>query len=284
MPSSQDANRQSDGGEFERGEEGLVGGDVAEEALGRLGETEDGAEVDEEAGGGDGEDEDVLAAPEGGFVVVTTTTGGTGEGEAEEEEDEQEGGEGERLQREAGEQDVVARGGVLFVGFRRADEGGAGDLHGGRQDVRRDEAPQDELPRQPPAAAVLVFVLVVISCCCCCTASTIDVDLDGISPGDEPGDGEVDARGDEDGRDDDEEVLHHEPNHVVGVVPGRERAERVADRFEQAGEGHEQEGPGAVADYLEEMDDCAEGEEDDGDDAEGEGGGVSFFSQDDCNG
>lgn len=278
MPSSQDANRQSDGCELERGEEGLVGGDVAEEALGRLGETEDGAEVDEEAGGGDGEDEDVLAAPEGVFVVVTTTTGGTGEGEAEEEEDEQKGGEGEGLQREAGEQDVVARRWVLFVGFGRANEGGAGDLHGGRQDVRRDEAPQDELPRQPPAAAVLVFVFGVG-----CTVSD-DIDWDGSSPSDEPGDGEVDARRDEDGRDDDEEVLHHEPDHVVGIVPGRERAERVADRFEQAGEGHEQEGPGAVADYLQEMDDCAEGEEDDGDDAEGEGGGVSFFSQDDCNG
>lgn len=265
MPSRQDPHRQHHGRELKRAEELLVRRHLAKEALGRLRETEDGAEVDEEARGRDGEDEDVFAGP-GVFVVAAAA-----EGDAEEEQDEQEGGEGGGLHRETGEQDLVARARILPVRLRRPNDGRAGNLHDGRQDVRRDEAPQYQLPRQPPAP-LPIFISSSSSCCC----STAINDSDGSGPLDEPVDGEVDARGDEDGRHDDEEVLHYEPIDVIGIVSGRQRAEHVADRFKEAGEYYECEIPDAVPDYLEEMDDGADGEEDDGDDAECEGGRVSF--------
>lgn len=221
MAHTQDGDRQEHGRELQGPEELLIGRHAAEESLRRLREPEDGAEVDEEAGGGDGEDEGVFAPDV--FVVAMD-----GEGDAEEQQDEQERREGECLHREAREQDVVARVWVFAVGLGRADDGGAGDLHDGRQDVRRDEAPQYQLPGQPPLPLLLRIPIIISSCC--------SIDSDRSGPRDEAVDREVDSRGDEDGRHDDEEVLHHEPDDVIGIISGRQRAEHIADCFEQAGE------------------------------------------------
>lgn len=57
----------------------------------------------------------------------------------------------------------------------------------------------------------------------------------GSGPSDESIDANVDTGRDEDGSDDDHEVLDDEPDDVVRIVLGRKRAEDVADGLQEAG-------------------------------------------------
>ncbi len=58
------------------------------------------------------------------------------------------------------------------------------------------------------------------------------------------------AGGEEDGGDDDEEILGDEVDYVVGVLFGGEGAGDVADDFEDGSDGERGEVPGSVKDEL----------------------------------
>lgn len=137
MPSGHDPDREHDRGELEGGKERLVGAQVAEDALGGLGEAEDGAEEDEDAGGGEGGDErGFLGGMEGGVAM---------EGMDERCEQGEEDGEGKGLEGEAAEEDDIGGFGALAVGLGVPDQGRAGYLGDGSDDVADDEPPEDQL-------------------------------------------------------------------------------------------------------------------------------------------
>ena len=223
MPSGEYPHREHDGRELQGSEELLIRRHAAKEALRRLRQAENGPEIDEQTRARHREDEGIFAAAAPRVVDIVFMTG---EGEPEQEQDEQEDGEGKCLHRQPREQDIVTRIRILPIRLRGTHNSRASNLHNGRQNIRRDEPPQHQLRRQPPPPPLPHSIV----------DSRDRNSSGGGGPGDESVDGEVDARRDEDGRDDDEEVLHHEPNDVVRVIPGRQRAEDVADRFEQAGE------------------------------------------------
>ena len=51
---------------------------------------------------------------------------------------------------------MIPRVWILPIRLRGTDQGGSGYLHDGRQDIRCNEAPQDELARQPPTLLLAV--------------------------------------------------------------------------------------------------------------------------------
>lgn len=69
-------------------------------------------------------------------------------------------------------------------------------------------------------------------------------------PGDESVDGKIDAGRDEDRRNDDEKVLHHEPDDAIRVVLRRKRAEDIACRLEEARQCQGRKIPDAISDHL----------------------------------
>lgn len=77
-------------------------------------------------------------------------------------------------------------------------------------------------------------------------------------------------------RNDDHKVLHHEVRYAVRVAPRGEHPEGVARDFHGACYDEGEEGPVAVEDELDEVGEEGEREEDGGEDAEGEVGGVAF--------
>lgn len=101
--------------------------------------------------------------------------------------------------------------------------------------------------------------------------TTIDVDHDA--------DQGVDRSAEEDGRDDDEEVLDHEPGDGVGVLFRREDTKDVADDFHDCADQDGREVPGSVEDDEVEMGDGGDEEEDDAEDADDDGGCVSSLDQ-----
>ena len=131
--------------------------------------------------------------------------------QAQQEEKKQEG---KDLEGEAGEKDIVCGVGGSAVGLGGADEGCAGDLDDGGDDVGGDEDGDDGFAGEAQGAEVRAHV------------------------GDQGGEGGVECGGEEDGGDDDEEVLHDEVDHVVGVADGGWgglEAEGVADDFADGG-------------------------------------------------
>ena len=112
---------------------------------------------------------------------------------------------------------MVPCGRISPVRFRTPHQRRPGNLHNSRDNVRSNEAPQNQLRLKPP--------------------SHIGRIANGRRPRDQAADTDVNTRRDEDRSDDDEEVLHHEPDDVVRVVLRGEAAEDIAEGFEQAGEG-----------------------------------------------
>jgi len=110
------------------------------------------------------------------------------------------------------------------------------DSHDGGHHIDCDEGPEDELLPQPPAFA---FAETTTTGCGCAAA--------GFGPGDEARQADVDARGDQHGRGDDEEVLHDEVADAVRVPARGEGAEDVAHHLEQARDGQGGEGPESVS-------------------------------------
>src|SRR4051794_41099018 len=99
MPHGQQDDGQDDGHKFEGAEIDLLGAQIAAEPLGRLGQTEDGAEVDEQGGGGEGGDKDAEAV--GGQLLA----GAKEEDGRQDDED----ANGKDLVGQAAQQDVVGR-------------------------------------------------------------------------------------------------------------------------------------------------------------------------------
>lgn len=85
----------------------------------------------------------------------------------------------------------------------------------------------------------------------------------------------VDARGEEDGRGDDEEVVEDEVDEIIGVLLGGERARDVADDFEEEADGEGGEVPAAMAEELGRVDDEEDEEESGCEAGEGDGWGVA---------
>ena len=136
------------------------------------------------------------------------------------QQDKQKDRKGSRLDSQPSEQDVVARLRIPVIRLGGPNQSRAGNLHTSRQNVRGDEAPQDQFGRQPPAPVLVVGYIII--------------ERGRRGPRDESIDGKVDAGRDEDGRHDDEEVLHHEPDDAVRVVLRGKRAEYIAGRFKKA--------------------------------------------------
>lgn len=156
---------------------------------------------------------------------------------------------GEDLIRQAAEEDVVRRRGVLPAGGAHTDEGRARDLHDGGDDIRGDEEGEDDLGRQKRIAAA--------------------------EAGDQRREHRVDARGEEHGRGDDEEVVEDKVDEVVGVALRGEGARDVADNLEEQADGKGDEPPAAEADRLEGVHDEEEEEPGGGEGGEGDGGRVA---------
>lgn len=91
-------------------------------------------------------------------------------------------------------------------------------------------------------------------------------------PADEHREDGVDARGEEDGRGDDEEVVEDKVDEVVGVLFRGEGARAVPDNLKDEADGKGDEPPGFEAHGLGGVDDEVEEEEDGGEDGEGKGG------------
>lgn len=161
--------------------------------------------------------------------------------EVAEQEDEDE--KGKDLERQADEENVVRRGWVLAIAFRHADQSRSNNLDDRSDDVAGHEDGDDPLP-PPPQAHPLV-------------AQRADHGCQGC----------VNGGAEEDGRDDDEKILHYEVDDTVGVPNrrgARAEAKDVANDFEDTGnEGEDGEGPGAVEIEADRVGKYAEGEEDD---------------------
>lgn len=127
-------------------------------------------------------------------------------------------------------------------------------MHDGGHDVDSDEAPEDHSRCEPPLTELVAH---------------------GSRPWYESVDADVYAGGDEDRRDNDHEVLDHEPDDVVWIILGRQGAEYVSDGFKETGQGEWSEEPDFVADQLKEMDGKTEGEEDDGNYAKSKRWGIA---------
>jgi len=239
VPNRKQDDGDDDGRKLERAEEDLPRAQLAAETLGRLGQTEDGSQVDHERGDGKGGDE--------GDEPVGPQLAAGAEDEDARQDDEH--ADGEDLVRQTAEQDVVGRGGILAVGLLDADEGGAGDLGDGGDDVAGDEDPEDDLGREHRVGA--------------------------SEPVDQGAQDGVDAGAHEDGGGDDEEVLQDEVDEVVRVLLGREQTRDVADDLEEEADGEGDEVPRAVHVDLCRVHQEEDEEEDDGQQGERKVGGVA---------
>ena len=121
------------------------------------------------------------------------------------------------------QEDVVGRHRRLPVRLADPDESCPGDLHNGRNHIGCDEDTEDRSLRKAQGTQPRCTDVTVVPGQC----------------GDERGESRVDGRAEEDGRRDDEEVLHHEVDHPVRVPDrrrGRAESEHVADDFAEGGE------------------------------------------------
>lgn len=130
------------------------------------------------------------------------------------------------MEGQTGKEDVVGSDGRSPVGLADADKSCPGDLHDGRNHIGCDEDAEDRFLRKAKGTQPLRTNSIIVT----------------GQRGDEGGKGGVDGRAEEDGRRDDEEVLHHEVDHTVGVSNRWRRgaeAENVADDFAESGEDQE---------------------------------------------
>lgn len=211
---------------------------LSKESFGRLGQPKGGAEVDEDSRRRKGPSK--AHQPLAPQVVARAPE----ENGCDDDVD----AHGKDLVGQAAEQDVVGRRGVLAVRLHDADEGRAGDLRNGGNDVGDDEEPENGSGRQHRVAAAA------------------------LHPVDEHREDGVDAGGEEDGRGDDEEVVEDKVDEVVGVLFRREGARAVPDNLKEQTDGKGDEPPGAEAHGLSRMHDEVEEKVDGGKDGEGKGG------------
>lgn len=151
----------------------------------------------------------------------------------------------EDLVRQPTEEDVIGSRGILMLGGLGANHRRTSDLGDGSDDIRRDEEPHDELWRQE---GIL-----------------------GAETRNERRQNGVDARGEEDGRGNDEEVVEDKVNEVVGVLLGRQAARHVSHNLEEQADGEGGKPPAAVSCSLDAVDHHEGGEPDRGEDGEGKG-------------
>lgn len=236
MPPPQDPHRQYHRRKLQPPKQSLLPTRIPLHPLRRLRQPEDRPQINQQRRHDDGEGELHHAAFTAGRRALSRAVD-----EVAEEGDEDE--EGEDLECQAGEEDVICGGWALPIAFRDADQSCPGNLHDSSDDVAGYEDGDDPLPPAPQAHSLIP------------------------QRTDHGRQGRVDSGAEEHGRDDDEEVLHHEVDDAVGVSDrrsGRAEAEDVADDFENGGyEGEGGEGPGAVEGEADGVGEEAEGVEDD---------------------
>lgn len=242
IPNVQDPNRKHDRRKLQTPKPHLGRTQAAHNPLRRLGEAKTGPQINQQRRGHEGGHERAQPLP-----LAHRFPSPVEEHKQQDEEDQVR----EHLDGQAGQEDVVGRGRVAAVAFGAAYQGGAGDLDRRRDDVGHDENPQDRFRGERGVGAA--------------------------QGADERAEDRVDGRGEEDGRDDDEEVLQHEVDDVVGVAFGGEGAGDVADYFEDGADWEGAEEVGAVAEELERVGYCGEREEDCAEEGEGEGGRVALL-------
>ena len=140
MPDRQDVDGNHHGHKLQQRKVNLVCAHFALHALGRLGQAEDGAQVDERGGNPDRCDEE-LDRPRGLADHVARPIAEQAKEDAEDEE-------GEALETQAAKEDVVGGGRVFIVGFSCADERCAGNLDDRCNDVADDKGDDDAARRQ----------------------------------------------------------------------------------------------------------------------------------------
>lgn len=221
---------------------------IATHAVGCLGQPENGSQIDEQAA----EDERAAEAHQAALARAGSRFAGARQKDTKQDEENEET---DDLNGQAGEQDIIPCVGAAIVALGTADEGRPSDLSDGGADITSDKNPNDLAPAETERAQGLA------------------------EGGNERGQGGVDAGGEEDRRDDDEEVLDHEIGHAVGIPHGRRRrpqAEHVAHDLAYGGEEAEDgEGPEAVLVESDEVEDESDGVENKGQDGERESGRVA---------
>ena len=135
MPCSKYPNRKRNRRKLQGPKELLVRRHATKEALGRLRQSKNRPEVYKKTRTGHCKYEDIFAPRVDAFA----------EGDPEQQQYEQKQGKGKGLHRETGKQDVVARVRVFRIRLRGSNYSRASNLHDGRQNIRRDEAPQYQL-------------------------------------------------------------------------------------------------------------------------------------------
>lgn len=240
MPQRQQNRRDGNRHKLENTEIHLVALQLAIDALGRLCKTETHTNIEKRNGCNERNNEPLAHDLEQRTLCLHHEN-------AKQHDKQQETG---GLEDETAKQDVVRGGGVLAVGLRDADQGGAEHLDDGGDDVAGDEDPEDGLGAQDRGVL-----------------AADDVDEDG-----EDG---VDGGGEEDGGDDDEEVLDDEEVDAVGVDFGGHNAEGVADDFKEHADYHGAEVPCSVLKRLERVSDACDEEHGNGEHAQHKRGRVS---------
>ncbi len=112
---------------------------IPENALRRLRQPENRAQIHQQASGREGEEEGAF----GGEIGAEKW--GALQGEEKGEEEGEEDCEGEGLEDEAGEEDVVGDCGAFLVGLGAADHACAGDLQNRCDDIAGHKAPEYQL-------------------------------------------------------------------------------------------------------------------------------------------
>ena len=135
MPSSKYPNRKHNRRKLQGPKELLVRRHATKEALGRLRQSKNRPQVYEKTRTSHCKYKDIFAPRVNAFA----------KGDPEQQQYEQEQGKGKGLHRETGKQDIVARVWVFRIRLGRSNYSRASYLHDGRQNIRRDEAPQYQL-------------------------------------------------------------------------------------------------------------------------------------------
>ena len=241
MPNVKDPHRQHHGRKLQTPKVHLATTQLAHQPLRRLGEPETRPEIDQQRGGHERKRKRHHRRRRH-FPRAPQKHG----------QQDQKHEEGENLKGQPGEKDIIRRRRILALTLRAPDHRGASDLDDGSDDVANDEDPEDGLGPQKRRIGA----------------------ADGI---DHHAEDRVDGRAEEDGRDDDEEVLDDEIDDVVGRFARGQGARDVADDFEDAADGQRQEVPCSVPRRLDGVQERADGEEGGAEDGEGEGWGVAVY-------
>lgn len=148
MPPSEQQDGNHDGRKLQHAEKGLMATGVTADSFSRLGHTEDGPQIDEQAA----DDEGGAEAHQSALARARCRLARAQQEHGQQDEEDEEA---KDLNAETGQEDVVARVRAFGVALRCADQGGPCHLRHRGQDVAGDEDPDDRPSAEPQRAHVL---------------------------------------------------------------------------------------------------------------------------------